>query len=193
MTGSDLRRNALNAQDLLHHLNDRKPFAIIFLLDCCRTYHLRNPHLAARSESASDSAPNGLKPMHEAGSLIAFACAPGTTAKDGRGQRNGLFTKHLLQYLPTPDKDIRLVLSYVTRDVKVESKLLQIPFYTVSFTHDDICLYGQGSSSKYFLTYYYEESRTSLVSRIKSSALRTRSERSGYRHLILLWKRRMPV
>ena len=162
MTGSDLRRNALNAQDLLHHLNDRKPFAIIFLLDCCRTYHLRNPHLNARSENASYSAPNGLKPMHEAGSLIAFACAPGTIAQDGRGQRNGLFTKYLLEYLSTPNEDIRLVLSDVTNGVMKESNSLQVPYSNASLRYKNICLCDRSPGNEYFLRCYYQNNRNTF-------------------------------
>ncbi|CAF4968174.1 unnamed protein product, partial [Rotaria magnacalcarata] len=31
----------------------------------------------------------------KAGTLIAFACAPGTIAQDGTNEQNGLFTKYL--------------------------------------------------------------------------------------------------
>ena len=66
--------------------------------------------------------------MHKAGSLIAFACAPGTISIDGRGQRNGLFTKHLLQHITTPNEDIQMILRHVTKGVVEESKSKQIPF-----------------------------------------------------------------
>ena len=101
--------------------------------------------------------------MKEAGSLIAFACAPGTIAIDGRGQRNGLFTKYLLRYLPMTDKDIRMVLSDVTDGVMEESNSSQIPFYTVSFRHNDICLCRQSSGNDNILRYYDKNSRSSLA------------------------------
>ncbi|CAF4356485.1 unnamed protein product, partial [Rotaria sordida] len=47
--------------------------------------------------------------MHlSAGSLIAFACAPGAIANDLEGQRNGLFTKYLLRHIGTANEDIRM-------------------------------------------------------------------------------------
>ena len=140
MAGTELKRRAVNAQDILNKFYDLEPFAIIFLLDCCRTYHLPNPELATRSLNANHSTPSGPKLMQQAGSLIAFACGPGTEAKDGKGQRNGLFTKHLLQYLPTPHKDIEKVLRKVINEVMEESNSSQIPFYTASLRHDNICL-----------------------------------------------------
>ena len=154
MTGPDLRRNAVNAQDLLYHLSNRKPFAIIFLLDCCRTYPLRNPDPDGRSSKASHSAPNGLKPMHEAGSLIAFACAPGTIAKDGRGQRNGLFTKYLLRYLPTANEDIQMVLRDVTNGVMEESNSLQVPYSNASLRYKPIYLCDRSPGNDSILVYY---------------------------------------
>ena len=44
----ELNRDAINAQDILNDLSRRKPYVIIFLLDCCRGYHLRNPNIDAR-------------------------------------------------------------------------------------------------------------------------------------------------
>jgi uncharacterized caspase-like protein len=51
-----------------------------------------------------------------AGSLIGFACAPGTTASDGTG-RNGLYTKHLLQNITKPNQEIQDVLIDVNKGV----------------------------------------------------------------------------
>ena len=78
--------------------------------------------------------------MDKAGSLIAFACAPGTIAVDGWGQRNGLFTKYLLKHIKTPNEDIRMVLSDVTKGVKEESASRQIPFQSGSLEVKNIYL-----------------------------------------------------
>ena len=77
------------------------------------------------------------------GSLIAFACAPGTMAVDAPDQRNGLFTKYLLKYIPTPNEDIQLVLRDVTNGVMEESNLDQIPFLSASLRQKNICLCEQ--------------------------------------------------
>ncbi|CAF1061366.1 unnamed protein product [Adineta steineri] len=65
--------------------------------------------------------------MEMAGSLIAFACGSRCPAMDGQ-QRNGLFTKHLLQHIKTPNEDIQLLLRAVRKGVVEESKSRQTPF-----------------------------------------------------------------
>ncbi|CAF4920991.1 unnamed protein product, partial [Rotaria sp. Silwood1] len=71
-----LKMNAINAHDILNALSARKPYAIIFLLDCCKNYSLKNLNLDKRALNGSDSKLVGLTGMHKTGSLIAFACAP---------------------------------------------------------------------------------------------------------------------
>ena len=87
--------------------------------------------------------------MHKAGSLIAFSCAPGTIAVDGKGRRNGLFTKHLLKHITTPNQDIRKILTNVTKGVKKESGSSQIPFQSVSLEEWNICLCPDPSGKFY--------------------------------------------
>ncbi|CAF3589852.1 unnamed protein product [Rotaria sp. Silwood1] len=71
-----LKMNAINAHDILNALSARKPYAIIFLLDCCKNYSLKDLNLDKRALNGSDSKLVGLTGMHKTGSLIAFACAP---------------------------------------------------------------------------------------------------------------------
>ncbi|CAF1350646.1 unnamed protein product, partial [Rotaria sordida] len=86
LNGAVLNRSAINAQDILDTLSDR------------------NPYVDARDPDASGSKSVGLKPMHKAGSLIAFACTPGTIAIEGKGQRNEQ-PQNLLQI---SDQDLKL-------------------------------------------------------------------------------------
>jgi hypothetical protein len=145
LSGPELKIHAINAQDHLNKITDQNPFVTIFLLDCCRTYHLSNKDLKTRhrAESEEDNQPQGLKSMSaKAGSLIAFACAPGSTADDGRkGETNGLFTKYLLKHMMTPNETIQAMLIDVTNDVMEESKSTQIPHVTSILRHKNICLY----------------------------------------------------
>ncbi len=143
MPGADLNSSAIKAQEILNDLTDRKPFVTIFLLDCCRTYHQRNPYLDARSPNPSHCESDDFKPMHKAGSLIAFACAPGTIAIEGHGKRNGLFTEHLLKHIKTPNEDIQLILRDVRRGVVEDSNDQQIPFLSDGLLEKNICLCGQ--------------------------------------------------
>ncbi|CAF1381926.1 unnamed protein product, partial [Rotaria sp. Silwood1] len=66
-----------------------------------------------------------------AGYVIAFACAPGTTADDGKEREtNGLFTKHILKHILKPNEDIQMMLTDVTNGVVEESESTQIPHIT---------------------------------------------------------------
>ncbi|CAF5126250.1 unnamed protein product [Rotaria sp. Silwood1] len=160
LNGADLNKCAINAQDILNNLSDCKPYVTIFLLDCCRNYHLRNRELDARDADANDPKSIGLKAMHKAGSLIAFACAPGTIAIDGREEKNGLFTKHLLKHIFTPNEDIQMILRDVTKGVKQESKSKQIPFVSASLSEREIYLCYQPTNQprepgKYASKFYF--------------------------------------
>ncbi|UJR18259.1 hypothetical protein I4U23_005162 [Adineta vaga] len=143
LSGSDLKKYSINAQNLLNNIDDREPFLIMFFLDCCRTYHLRHTELQRNiREYPNNNSLHGLQSMPaKVGSLIAFACAPGTTADDGNNQdKNGLFTKYLLQHISKPNEDIRMILSDVTDGVIKESNKKQIPHVTSVLTHRNIYL-----------------------------------------------------
>ncbi|CAF1515724.1 unnamed protein product [Adineta ricciae] len=150
LSGTDLKRRAINAQRFLNDLDDRDPFTVLFFLDCCRTYHLRQEESERNSSrNAFSTQIHGLKPMSvKAGSLIAFACAPGTTADDGnQREKNGLFTKHLLKHLPTSNESIFGVLTNVSKGVVEESNKQQIPHLTVAMT-ENIFLFDQRQEIK---------------------------------------------
>ncbi|CAF1148508.1 unnamed protein product [Rotaria sordida] len=149
LNDTNLNNSAIKAQAILNTLSDRNPYVTIFLLDCCTSYHLHNPEVDARNPNASVSKSVGLKPMHKAGSLVAFACEPGTIAIEGRGQRNGLFTKHLLQHITTANEDIQMILRDVADGVIKESKSSQIPFVSASLSKKDIYLCSQQRSQSH--------------------------------------------
>ncbi|UJR07079.1 hypothetical protein I4U23_011367 [Adineta vaga] len=78
----------------------------------------------------------------KAEALVAFACAPETTADDGSSvKKNGLFTKHLLEHLKTPNEDIRTILNRVRDGVMKDSNNQQIPHVTYTLRSEDICFY----------------------------------------------------
>ncbi|CAF4031033.1 unnamed protein product, partial [Adineta steineri] len=135
---TDLRYRAVNAQRALQLMFDKDPFVIVYLLDCCRTYWL--PSLA-RSRAMEISS-RGMAPMSATGgSLIAFACAPGTTAVDvSSNGRNGLFTYHLLQHITKPGENITMLMIDVTQAVATETNSKQIPYTTSSLRRRDVYL-----------------------------------------------------
>ncbi|CAF1437822.1 unnamed protein product [Adineta ricciae] len=144
LCGSDLAKYAIHAQSFLNKIENREPFVTLFFLDCCRTYHLRNENLTKSTRGTLLERSHGLKAMdsQKAGTLIAFACAPGTTADDGNNEEeNGLYTKHLLRHLRTPNEDIEILLRRVGNDVTTESNGQQIPYVTSALRLDHICLF----------------------------------------------------
>ncbi|CAM4844270.1 unnamed protein product [Rotaria magnacalcarata] len=138
---ASLKTIAIDAQKVLDEFSVRDPFLTIFLLDCCRTYDVRSSNSNPRNPTGNEPKLNGLKAMDaKAGSLIAFACAAGATADDGIGQKNGLFTKHLLKHIAIPKQDIRTTLALVTDGVMAESNSRQIPFVNLSLRYPHIPL-----------------------------------------------------
>ena len=86
----------------------------------------------------SDS--RGLTAMPDlAGSVICFACAPNQTAEDGTG-RNGTYTKHLLQHLPTPQTDVDKIMRRVGAAVEAETNQRQKPYVNSAIRVEDAFL-----------------------------------------------------
>lgn len=105
----DLKRKAYPLDALLDGLREDAPGGInVVLLDACRDEPFG-------SQSKSVGGGKGLMPVAAAGSgtLVAYAAGAGEQAMELAGDRNSLFTKHLLQRLKEPE-EIRLVLTQVS-------------------------------------------------------------------------------
>lgn len=115
----DARRQTVQLSDVLRRMERAR--AKVVLLDACRD----NPVASrmARINASRGPASPGLAEIRDvpAGMLIAFAAAPGRTAADGRGE-NSPFTKALLENLPRPGEEIRLVLGDVSQAVYEETR-----------------------------------------------------------------------
>ena len=98
----------------------------LVILDACRSKPL--PVRGAQRDLGRGLA----KIAAPAGTVVAFACAPGATASDGQG-RNGVFTANLLKHLGTPE-DLDFVMGYVVEGVKKETGGSQVPFRDSSLT-----------------------------------------------------------
>ncbi|CAF3431440.1 unnamed protein product [Rotaria sp. Silwood1] len=140
----NLKRYMIHVQKFVEDFSDRLPFVTICLLDCCRVYYFRNANLeqvSARNVFSNTNKVNEFKRITNVGLVLGFACAAGAEADDNQKENHGLFTKHLLNHIIKPNKDILMILRAVTGAVVEESKSKQIPHYTVSLsTEDNICL-----------------------------------------------------
>jgi hypothetical protein len=124
---SDIKYEAVDAGRVLGKMEDAGNQLNIVILDACRN----NPY--ARSFRMEQ---NGLARMDApTGSIIAYSTAPGEVAADGTG-RNGIFTKHLIRHMTTPNLSIEHVLKRVRIDVARETNERQIPWESSSLMGD---------------------------------------------------------
>ncbi|CAF1517778.1 unnamed protein product, partial [Didymodactylos carnosus] len=110
-------------------MSTNKPVAIVFFLDCCREYCVKNDALLDSRTRGNSTLPTGLASMAALeDSLIVFACAPGQMAQDlAKNGRNGLFTFHLLQHITEVNMDVELIMRDVCNGVVTESNGKQKP------------------------------------------------------------------
>jgi TonB family protein len=117
---ADVKYRAYSASQARDRLENSGARVRVMILDACRD----NPFRSARSTAT------GLSQMmpQAAGTVIAFATADGQTADDNPAERNGLFTKYLLQSLQTPGLGLDEVFKRTREDVFNASSGKQLPF-----------------------------------------------------------------
>lgn len=105
----------------------------LIILDACRNNPFKEMRVddPGRGVGLPDESirelQQGLAPVEApAGTIIAYATAPGNVAKDGKG-RNGTYTKYLLKYLDN-HRPVEEIFKLVRRDVAKVSKGKQIPW-----------------------------------------------------------------
>ncbi len=111
----------IDADQLLSRIHAQEPEVTIMVFDACRDSPL--PSIARSTRSAG-----GLARMDPpAGTFVAFATSPGSTASDNQRERNGLFTKYILQHIQTPGLNTEQVFRRVRTDVYRASRGQQLP------------------------------------------------------------------
>ena len=126
---SDVRYKGVNVGQVLGKMGEARNGFNVIILDACRD----NPF--ARSFRSST---RGLAVVRDAapqGTLIAYATSPGKVASDGDAS-NGLYTKHLLQNMATPNLSIEQVFKRVLQGVDRETNGQQTPWTSSSFSGD---------------------------------------------------------
>ncbi|WP_051710987.1 caspase family protein [Andreprevotia chitinilytica] len=95
----DISIEAVGVNGVMRELQNSGAKYKVVVLDACRD----NPFISAERGSSH----RGLARMDApGGTLVAFATAPGSTARDGDG-RNGLYTGELVRYLVDPSLDLK--------------------------------------------------------------------------------------
>jgi peptidoglycan hydrolase-like protein with peptidoglycan-binding domain len=123
----DVHAETLALADVVRTIETKAKIALIFL-DACRNNPLAN-RLNEEIEGATRSlATRGLAPIEteSAGTMVAFAAAPGQVASDGRGE-NSPFTEALVSHLASPGLEIGTAFKRVIRDVREATEGKQSP------------------------------------------------------------------
>jgi hypothetical protein len=124
-TESDVKFECVDAGRVLGKMEDAGNSLNIVILDACRNNPFGRGFRSVEQGLAKMDAP--------AGSLIAYATAPGQIAADGEG-RNGIYTKHLLRNISVPGLAIEDALKRVRIGVVEETRKKQIPWESSSMT-----------------------------------------------------------
>ena len=136
----DVQRTAVNLNEFMDLLGQAKQGVNIIVLDACRD----NPFGATQSLSANGRRMKfrGIKMPGLAtidapvGSFVAFAAAPGQAADDGAAANFGVFTKHILEHISTPDVTLEQLFKRVRSGVRKDTDGKQIPWDSSSLTGD---------------------------------------------------------
>ena len=124
---SDVDIEAFSAASLLAGMRSIGNRLNIVLFDACRNNPYRSSFRSQTRGLARMDAPEG--------SFIAFATSPGDVAADGVG-KNSPFSKALARNLLKPGLTIEQVVKRVGRQVKVDTKGDQLPWYSSSVYAD---------------------------------------------------------
>jgi carboxyl-terminal processing protease len=126
--------------ELLERLGAMQSGINIVILDACRN----NPFSGAlvlgpdgRRLKFRGATPAGLAPVEAPlGSMVAFSTAPGGVALDNPGDKNSLYTKHLLGFMQSPGLPVELLFKQVRLSVARETGRVQVPWESSSLTGD---------------------------------------------------------
>ncbi len=119
---------SFDVNEVLDKMDSARTPVNLVVLDACRN----NPF--ARSFKTSQV---GLAQMDApAGTLIAFATAPGSVALDGEAGANGLYTGALLKHIGAPGVAVEQMFKRVRVDVVASSKNSQVPWESSSLSRD---------------------------------------------------------
>jgi uncharacterized caspase-like protein len=114
---------ALDLAAVMEKLDSARNPVNLVILDACRNDPFGKRLKLAQMGLAQVDAP--------AGTLIAFATAPGSVAADGGG-RNGLYTRHLLEQMRKPGAPVEETFRNVRAAVRKDSAGRQVPWESTS-------------------------------------------------------------
>jgi hypothetical protein len=123
--GSGMTEAMMDMDTIMAGLDDQVRTNIL-ILDACRNNPMA-PKLASAGPARDIEAGSGLGATLGAGTLIAFATAPGQVALDGEGA-NSPFSAALTRHIGTPGLEVQQMLTRVRAEVVAATKGKQVPW-----------------------------------------------------------------
>ncbi len=136
----DVKSESVNVEFVLKKMEAANNRLNIVILDACRNNPFPGSERSASGGLASIDAPSG--------TLIAYATAPGKTAKDGGKLGNGLYTSELLKQMSVPGLKIEDVFKQVRKEVEAKSGGSQTPWEHSSLKGDFFFRPGEAAPVK---------------------------------------------
>jgi len=126
--------------ELLDRLGAMQQGINIVILDACRNNPFSGAEIVGpdgRRLKFRGATPAGLAPVEAPlGSMVAFSTAPGGVALDNPGEKNSLYTKHLLSFMQSPGLPVELLFKQVRLSVARDTGRVQVPWESSSLTGD---------------------------------------------------------
>ena len=136
----EVAAKSADLNELLERLGTTQQGINIVILDACRNNPFSGSEVVGpdgRRLKFRGVTPAGLAPVEAPlGSMVAFSTAPGGVALDNPGEKNSLYTKHLLGTMQTPGLPIEMVFKQVRLGVARETGRVQVPWESSSLTGD---------------------------------------------------------
>ena len=126
-SAADVKAKAVDVSQLLTYMEQAKGRSFLVILDACRDDPFAGLYKPSAAGLSQFDAP--------AGSLLAFATAPGKVAQDGVGS-NGLYTANLLREFSRRGVRLEDAFKRVRLSVRMASNGAQIPWESTSLEED---------------------------------------------------------
>ena len=126
-TAADVKNLTVDVSELLTYMEQAKGRSFLVILDACRDDPFAGAYRPPAKGLSQFDAP--------VGSLLAYATAPGTVARDGEGE-NGLYTSNLLREFAVRGARLEDAFKRVRLNVRMASDGTQVPWESTSLEED---------------------------------------------------------
>lgn len=150
-TEFDIEGEALELDKIVRLLERNSRAALVFI-DACRNNPIANRFYTENFSQTRAMVSRGLAALQNSfqGSMITFSASPGQVAYDGEGE-NSPFALALARHFPTENLEVLSLMKRVIRDVKADTKDLQVPMVTNDLTDEIYLKLGEGGAGNALL------------------------------------------